>query len=130
MTGAGAGADCPLHWDLRARGSVWSTARINSTESPAGKPGRLESVCGTLALKQRPNLNQEVEGRSLEKNGVVQAQTRFVGLDVHRRYATVAAVDTKQQLVLTARRIDFEDFDDWIRKHLRRTDVVTLESSP
>jgi transposase len=54
---------------------------------------------------------------------------RFVGLDVHRRYATVAAVDSKQQVVLTARRIDFEDFDVWIRKHLRRTDVVTLEAT-
>ncbi len=55
--------------------------------------------------------------------------TRFVGLDVHRRYATVAAVDSKQQVVLTARRIDFEDFDVWIRKHLRPTDVVTLEAT-
>jgi hypothetical protein len=53
--GAGAGADRPPFWDLPARGSVWSTARINSTESPAGKPGQLESVCGTAAPKQRPN---------------------------------------------------------------------------
>ena len=55
--------------------------------------------------------------------------TRFVGLDVHRRYATVAAVDSKQQVVLTARRIDFNDFDEWVRKHLRQTDVVTLEAT-
>ena len=58
-----------------------------------------------------------------------KAQTRFVGLDVHRKYATVAAVDSKQQVVLTARRIDFNDFDEWVRKHLRRTDVVTLEAT-
>ncbi len=57
VKGAGAGADRPLRWDLRARGSVWSTARINSTESPAGKPGRLESVCGTAGPQQRPNPN-------------------------------------------------------------------------
>jgi hypothetical protein len=30
---------------------------------------------------------------------------------------------------LTAPRIDFEDFYVWIRKHLRRTDVVTLEAT-
>ena len=48
---------------------------------------------------------------------------------MHRRYATVAAVDSKQQVVLTVRRIDFEDFDVWIRKHLRKTDVVTLEAT-
>jgi transposase len=66
---------------------------------------------------------------SLEQNTAGDVQTRFVGLDVHRRYATVAAVDSKQQVVLTARRIDFEDFDVWIRKHLRRTDVVTLEAT-
>ncbi len=65
----------------------------------------------------------------MEQNGVVDESTRFVGLDVHRRYATVAAVDSKQQVVLTARRIDFNDFDEWVRKHLRRTDVVTLEAT-
>ena len=27
------------------------------------------------------------------------------------------------------RRIDFEDFDVWIRKHLRKTDMVTLEAT-
>jgi transposase len=65
----------------------------------------------------------------VEQKGVVDESTRFVGLDVHRRYATVAAVDTKQQVVLTARRIDFNDFEEWVRKHLRRTDVVTLEAT-
>jgi transposase len=68
-------------------------------------------------------------GLIVEQNGVVDGSTRFVGLDVHRRYATVAAVDSKQQVVLTARRIDFNDFDEWVRKHLRRTDVVTLEAT-
>jgi hypothetical protein len=43
--------------------------------------------------------------------------------------ATVAAVDSRQQVVLTARRIDFENFEEWVRKHLRRTDVVTLEAT-
>jgi len=50
-------------------------------------------------------------------------------LDIHRSYATVAAVDGNQQVVLTARRIDYEHFDEWIRKNLRPTDAVTLEST-
>jgi hypothetical protein len=51
-------------------------------------------------------------GLIVEQNGVVGGSTRFVGLDVHRRYATVAPVDSKQQVALTARRIDFNDFDE------------------
>src|SRR6266568_2107357 len=66
---------------------------------------------------------------NLEQSGITEEPTRFVGLDVHRRYATVAAVDRKQQVVLTARRIDFEHFEDWIRKHLRPNDTVTLEAT-
>ena len=63
----------------------------------------------------------------MEQKSAAEAPTRFVGWEVHRRYATVAAVDSQQQVVLTVRRIDFDDFDVWIRKHLRKTDVVTLE---
>jgi transposase len=66
---------------------------------------------------------------NLEQSGITEEPTRFVGLDVHRRYATVAAVDRKQQVVLTARRIDFEHFEEWIRKYLRPTDAVTLEAT-
>src|SRR6266568_1602934 len=66
---------------------------------------------------------------NLEQSGITEEPARFVGLDVHRRYATVAAVDSKQQVVLTARRIDFEHFEEWIRKHLRPNDAVTLEAT-
>jgi transposase len=61
--------------------------------------------------------------------GAVDAQTRFVGLDVHRQYATAAAVDSHQQVVLTVRRIEFKDFDVWTSKNLRKSDVVTLEAT-
>ncbi len=71
-----------------------------------------------LRVRKRPTLK---EG-DLEQIEVGTDPRHFVGLDVHRRYATVAAVDSKQQVVLTARRIDFNDFDEWVRKHLRRTE--------
>jgi transposase len=67
--------------------------------------------------------------RSLAESGAEDQVTRFVGLDIHRTYATVAAVDRNQQVVLTARRVDYEHFDEWIRKNLRPTDAVTFEST-
>ena len=69
---------------------------------------------------------KEACGKQMDE---VAEPTRFVGLDVHRRYATIAAVDSKQRVMLTARRVDFEDFAAWIRKHLRPTDAVALEST-
>jgi transposase len=75
-----------------------------------------------------PETARHEEG-NVQQTQAVTGAIRFVGLDVHRRYATVAAVDSTQQVVLTARRIDFEDFDVWTRKHLRPTDVVTLEAT-
>jgi transposase len=65
----------------------------------------------------------------LAESGARDNITRFVGLDIHRTYATVAAVDGNQQVVLTARRVDYEHFDEWIRKNLRPTDAVTFEST-
>jgi len=66
---------------------------------------------------------------ALDETGVAHEASRFVGLDIHGSYATVAAVDGNQQVVLTARRIDYEHFDEWVRKNLRPTDAVTLEST-
>jgi len=87
----------------------------------------------SVALNGTPFLSgqelaQQEEG-DLQATGAGEKPLRFVGLDVHRRYATVAAVDSQQQVVLTARRVDFEDFEGWIHKHLRPTDAVTLEAT-
>jgi transposase len=54
---------------------------------------------------------------------------RYVGLDVHRTYASVAGVDANQEQVLNVRRIDYKDFNDWIRNNLRPSDAVALEST-
>jgi len=76
----------------------------------------------------RQELTQREEGH-LHATYAGGETGRYVGLDVHRRYATVAAVDSQQQVVVTARRVNFEDFELWIRKHLRPTDAVTLEAT-
>ena len=59
----------------------------------------------------------------------LEAPVRFVGLDVHKRYVVVAAVDAQQKIVLPPRRLDLCDFERWIGKNLRPTDAVVLESA-
>ena len=38
-------------------------------------------------------------------------------------------IDSQQQVIMTARRVNFEDFEGWIRNHLRPTDAVMLEAT-
>lgn len=57
------------------------------------------------------------------------AMTRFVGLDVHRRSVTVAAVDAHQNVVLPAREISMSRFFTWARHSLQADDHVALEAT-
>jgi transposase len=54
---------------------------------------------------------------------------RFVGLDVHRDYVVVAAVDAAQQVVLRPRRLTLPQFMCWMDEHLAATDAVVLEAT-
>src|SRR5258707_1134059 len=54
---------------------------------------------------------------------------RFVGLDVHKHYVLVSAIDAHQQIVLPPRRVGFDEFDTWIHRHLRAADAVVLEAT-
>ncbi len=54
---------------------------------------------------------------------------RFVALDVHKHYVMVGAVDARQTIVLTPRRVGLPDFPDWARAHLTATDAVVLEAT-
>ena len=55
--------------------------------------------------------------------------TRFVALDIHRKYLVVGAVDSQQQIVLTPRRFGFETFSAWATTHLGPSDAVVLEAT-
>jgi transposase len=55
--------------------------------------------------------------------------TRFVALDIHRKYLVVGAVDPHQQIVLTPRRFGFEAFSAWATTHLTPSDAVVLEAT-
>jgi len=51
-----------------------------------------------------------------------EAPLRFVGLDVHKRYVVVAAVNAQQKIVLPPRRLDLSEFEPWIGKNLKPTE--------
>jgi transposase len=56
-------------------------------------------------------------------------QKRFVGLDVHKQYVMVGAVNAAQEVVLPPRKVSLVEFEGWARKHLRPTDEVVLEAT-
>jgi transposase len=55
--------------------------------------------------------------------------TRYVGLDIHKRQVTIAAVNAQQEVVLTPQKILIQDFAPWVQKHLRPDDSVALEAT-
>jgi transposase len=56
-------------------------------------------------------------------------QKRFVGLDVHKHYVMVGAVNRFQEMVLSPRKVSLAEFEGWARKHLRPTDEGVLEGT-
>lgn len=62
-------------------------------------------------------------------NSPPSQQPRFVGLDIHRRELTVAAVNSHQEVVLPPRRLHIDEFGGWARKNLGPNDSVVLEAT-
>ena len=56
-------------------------------------------------------------------------QKRFFGLDVHKAYIMVAAVNADKEVVLKPRRVTFAHFENWMNKTLRPTDEAVLEAT-
>jgi transposase len=54
---------------------------------------------------------------------------RFVGLDVHKHYVMVAAIDAVQQVVLAPRKMSLERFALWAPEQLTPRDRVVLEAT-
>ena len=57
-----------------------------------------------------------------------QETQRFIGLDVHKSYVVVAAVDEQQTILLQPRRISIENLPEWLEGHLQPDDAVVLEA--
>lgn len=54
---------------------------------------------------------------------------RFVGLDVHKDYATVAILDAQLNTVSQPRRVSIGELEGWTRRNLKPTDKVVLEAT-
>ena len=59
----------------------------------------------------------------------MQSMARSVGIDVHRQYMVVAAVDDQQQISMPPCRVSLERFAQWAQRHLKATDQVALEAT-
>ncbi len=55
--------------------------------------------------------------------------SRFVGIDLHKNYLVVGAVDAQQKVVLPPRRLPLSEFADWHAQHLLSSDAVVLEAT-
>jgi transposase len=54
---------------------------------------------------------------------------RYVALDIHKYYSVVAGVDRDGDEILAACRVEHVDLENWLPKHLLRTDRVVIEST-
>jgi hypothetical protein len=55
--------------------------------------------------------------------------TRFIAIDLHKRYAVIGGVNAQQQVILPPRRVEIDELATWTQKHLLSTDEVVLEAS-
>ena len=65
----------------------------------------------------------------MNEDGDTRAWRRYVALDIHKHYCVVAGVDREGRMVLEAVRVEHADLEGWLRKNLRATDHVVLEST-
>jgi len=56
-------------------------------------------------------------------------KSRYVGLDLHKHYIMVGAVNRHRETVLPPRKVRLVDFEAWAKKQLRPTDEVVLEAT-
>lgn len=54
---------------------------------------------------------------------------RFIGLDVHKRYAVACAVNARKEVLLGPVRVEFTHWRQWIAHNVRATDAVVLEAT-
>jgi transposase len=65
----------------------------------------------------------------MEEVMMTENQKRYVGLDTHKQYVMVGAVNRTQEMILPPRKVSLAEFEAWAKKHLRPTDEVVLEAT-
>ena len=57
------------------------------------------------------------------------AYERFIGVDIHKHYVTVVALDQQRQVLFHRRRIPLEQWPAWVEQHLTPQDAVIMEAT-
>lgn len=65
----------------------------------------------------------------MSEDGNARPSRRYVALDIHKHYCVVAAVDREGKVVLPPVRVEHQDLEGWLKKNLRPSDHVVIEST-
>jgi hypothetical protein len=60
---------------------------------------------------------------------MIMSDTRYVGIDIHKRHVTIVAMNQHQEELLPPKRVYLTDFPGWVEKHLAQTDRVAFEAT-
>jgi transposase len=65
----------------------------------------------------------------MDEDGNTRGSRRYVALDIHKHYCIIAAVDRDGRVVLPPVRVEHADLEGWLKKNLRASDHVVIEST-
>ena len=65
----------------------------------------------------------------MNEDGDTRGSRRYVALDIHKHYCVVAGVDREGRMLLQPVRVEHADLEGWLKKNLRATDHLVLEST-
>ena len=65
----------------------------------------------------------------MNEYGNTRVSRRYVALDIHKHYCVVAGVDREGRVLLQPVRVEHADLEGWLKKNLRSTDHVVIEST-
>ena len=54
---------------------------------------------------------------------------RHLAVDLHKHYLVLGGVNTRQEIVLSPRRIALDEWPTWAKSHLKASDVLVVEAT-
>src|SRR6266540_4623188 len=65
----------------------------------------------------------------MNEEGNTRGTRRYVALDIHKHYCVIAGVDREGRVMLQPVRVEHADLEGWLKKNLRASDHVVIEST-
>jgi transposase len=65
----------------------------------------------------------------MSEDGNTRGTKRYIALDIHKKYCVIAGVDRDGRVVLQPVRVEHADLEGWLKKNLRSSDHVVIEST-